>query len=141
VGDEVAVMLDGRVVQQSLPADLYTCPATRAVADFIGDANLLGGTAHGRVATTSIGSVPLRESAHGSVDVMIRPEQMSVHTGRGATIEQLDYYGHDAVYHVLADDGSRVRVRVIDTPKYRPGDVVEVRFDGEPTAAFAPADT
>ena len=45
VGDEVAVMLAGRVVQQAAPAELYRAPASRAVAGFLGDANLLPGVA------------------------------------------------------------------------------------------------
>ena len=136
VGDEVAVMLGGRVVQQSLPADLYTGPATRAVAEFIGDANLVWGTAAGQHASTPIGAVPLRVAAHGDVEVLIRPEQLSVEYGDTAVVDRLDYYGHDAVYHVRADTGSVVRVRVMDTPRYRPGDRVDVRFEGDPTAAF-----
>ena len=137
VGDEVAVMLDGRVVQQSLPADLYTGPATRDVASFIGDANLLPGTARGRVASTPIGSVPLRTDADGAVDVLVRPEQLRLAPGDSGVVDRLEYYGHDAVYHVRRDNGALVRVRVIDTPQYRPGDRVDVRFDGEPTASYA----
>ena len=137
VGDEVAVMLGGRVVQQSLPADLYTGPASRAVAEFIGDANLVSGSADGLTATTAVGSVPLRAPTHGAVDVLIRPEQLAVCLGDSGVVDRLDYYGHDAVYHVRSDNGAIVRVRVIDTPKYRPGDRVDVRFAGDPTAAFA----
>jgi iron(III) transport system ATP-binding protein len=138
VGDEVAVMLGGRVVQQSLPAELYTGPLTREVAQFIGDANLLEGTAEGFVALTSLGSVPLRRAASGPVEVLVRPEQLSVDTGDTAVVDRLEYYGHDAVYHVRADHGALVRVRVIDTPRHRPGDRVDIQFHGDPTTSFSP---
>ena len=39
--DQVAVMLDGSVEQVASPHELYTNPANRAVAEFIGDANFL----------------------------------------------------------------------------------------------------
>src|ERR671914_287535 len=52
VGDEVAVMLAGRVVQQATPAGLYRAPASRAVASFLGDANLLPGVATAGLADT-----------------------------------------------------------------------------------------
>jgi ABC-type Fe3+/spermidine/putrescine transport system ATPase subunit len=42
--DPVAVMNDGTIEQVSKPADLYTRPANRFVADFIVDTNLLPGT-------------------------------------------------------------------------------------------------
>src|ERR687895_1255910 len=60
VGDEVAVMLDGRVAQHDTPAELYRSPASRAVARFIGDPNLLPGVADGDRATTPVGPVPLQ---------------------------------------------------------------------------------
>ncbi|HEV2088957.1 MAG TPA: ABC transporter ATP-binding protein, partial [Cryptosporangiaceae bacterium] len=45
LGDEVAVLLDGTLVQQAPPSDVYDAPATRAVAAFVGDANFVPGTA------------------------------------------------------------------------------------------------
>ncbi|HEX2294300.1 MAG TPA: ABC transporter ATP-binding protein, partial [Actinomycetota bacterium] len=55
VGQEVAVMLDGVVVQQGPPATLYEAPATIEIARFVGDANFLRGTADADKAETCIG--------------------------------------------------------------------------------------
>ena len=52
LGDQVAVMLDGRIVQQASPAELYAQPATPWVAGFVGEANLLDGSAGGATAET-----------------------------------------------------------------------------------------
>ncbi|HEV2873255.1 MAG TPA: ABC transporter ATP-binding protein, partial [Actinomycetota bacterium] len=78
VGDEVAVMLAGTIVQQAAPAELYRAPASRAVAGFLGDANLLPGVAAAGLADTAIGRVPLRAELRGDVDVLLRPEQLRV---------------------------------------------------------------
>ena len=43
VSDRIAVMDHGRVEQIGAPPELYPRPATRFVADFIGEANLLAG--------------------------------------------------------------------------------------------------
>ena len=43
VSDEVIVMDRGRIAQQGTPAQLYEAPASRFLADFIGDANLVPG--------------------------------------------------------------------------------------------------
>ena len=43
VSDQVIVMDRGRIAQQGAPAELYEAPASRFLADFIGDANLVQG--------------------------------------------------------------------------------------------------
>jgi iron(III) transport system ATP-binding protein len=136
VGDEVAVMLGGRIVQQATPAELYRAPASRAVAGFLGDANLLPGVAAAGRADTPVGRVPLRGALHGDVDVLLRPEQLRVVAGRQATVDAVEYYGHDAVYLARLPDGAAVRVRVLDAPEFRPGDRVDLDYVGGPTVGY-----
>jgi iron(III) transport system ATP-binding protein len=136
VGDEVAVMLGGRIVQQTTPAELYRAPASRAVAGFLGDANLLPGVAASGLADTPVGRVPLRDELHGDVDVLLRPEQLRVAAGRQATVDAVEYYGHDAVYLTRLPDGAAVRVRVLDAPEFRPGDRVDLDYVGGPTVGY-----
>ncbi|HWH31163.1 MAG TPA: ABC transporter ATP-binding protein [Egibacteraceae bacterium] len=142
LGDQVAVMLAGVIEQQAEPAELYAHPASREVATFVGDANFLPGRADGRTAHTCVGPVALRDPADGDVDVLARPEQLVVagdHEGAPgvpAVIEAVEYYGHDAVYVVRAQDGPSFRTRVIATPRFRGGDRVRVGYAGEPTIAY-----
>jgi iron(III) transport system ATP-binding protein len=137
VGDEVAVMLDGRIAQQGSPTELYELPASRAVAEFIGDANLVCGHAAGPWARTPLGPVPLSDSHSGAVKVMVRPERIVCSDGAGAVVEHVDYYGHDAVYRLRLACGNRLRSRVMGMPRYAPGDPVAVEFTGPPTVAYA----
>jgi len=44
ISDRVAVMNHGKMEQLGTPRDLYRCPQSLFVADFIGDANILSGT-------------------------------------------------------------------------------------------------
>jgi iron(III) transport system ATP-binding protein len=141
VGDEVAVMLAGRIVQQAAPAELYRAPASRAVAAFLGDANLLPGVATAGLADTVIGRVPLRAELRGDVDVLLRPEQLRVSAGRAATIDSVQYFGHDAVYLTRLPDGAALRVRVLDAPEFRPGDTVDLDYVGGPTVGYPRAAT
>jgi iron(III) transport system ATP-binding protein len=136
VGDEVAVMLAGRVVQQAAPAELYRAPASRAVAGFLGDANLLPGVATAGLADTAIGRVPLRDGLGGDVDVLLRPEQLQVSAGAAATIDSVQYFGHDAVYLTRLPGGAALRVRVLDAPEFRPGDTVDLRYVGGATVGY-----
>ena len=43
IAARVAVMLNGRIVQTGAPADVYRRPASRDVAEFLGDANIVDG--------------------------------------------------------------------------------------------------
>jgi iron(III) transport system ATP-binding protein len=136
VGDEVAVMRDGRILQQGDAATLYELPATREVAEFIGDANLVDGVGDGDVAHTPLGAVPLHDPAEGPVRVMIRPERLLAEPGGAATVEEVEYFGHDAVYRVRLADGGLVRSRVIGAPALAAGDPVTLAFTGAPTVAY-----
>ena len=73
--DQVAVMLDGRVHQVGQPQQLYHQPATRSVAEFIGDANFFPGEANGQVVTCELGDLFLQYAAQGAVDVLRAPRK------------------------------------------------------------------
>lgn len=82
LSDVIVVMNQGRVEQIGTPGELYRKPATRFVADFIGEANLLPGRyADGRV-TVGPHTFPFRQDgvAPGPVTVMTRPEAIAVQT-------------------------------------------------------------
>lgn len=83
LGDEVAVLWRGQLLQTAPPERLYRQPATRELAAFIGEAVIVPGQArHGRVKCI-LGELPLIEAAiDGPVDVMVRPEQIRLrHAG------------------------------------------------------------
>jgi spermidine/putrescine transport system ATP-binding protein len=86
LSDRLAVMNDGRLEQVGTPEEIYREPATPFVADFIGDTNLLSGTArpeNGRTIVEVGGPEGIRfapdESVNeGDVTVSLRPEDVSL---------------------------------------------------------------
>ena len=136
LGDEVAVMQHGRVVQQAAPADVYARPATPWVASFVGEANLLDGRVAGGEAATAIGSVPVHGTVQGTVQVLVRPEHLQLGRGGTGRVELFEYYGHDTVYLVELEDGPVVRVRAGAGPAFALGDAVTVRYVGPPAVAY-----
>ncbi len=76
LGDEVAVMQGGEIVQQASPSALYARPASPWVATFVGDANLVDGTASAGLAATPVGSLALETPLDGRVQVVVRPEDL-----------------------------------------------------------------
>jgi len=143
LGNEVAVMEEGCVVQQATPAELYRTPNTRWVASFVGDANLLSSTIRDMQADTVVGRVPVSGPSYGVADVLVRPEDVALDAaGRSGTVagtvELVEFYGHDTVYVVRTSGGTRVRARQGSAPRFGRGDQVGLRYTGATTIAFGP---
>jgi iron(III) transport system ATP-binding protein len=114
LADSVAVLRDGRIVQQGPPAELYEQPADEPLARFLGAVNVLHASFSGAGAETPLGTLALRSpvSANGTSGlVMLRPEQLDVRAvgdgeqgqGIGGRVEQCRYYGHDAILQIRAE--------------------------------------
>ena len=140
LGDRVAVVSAGRVVQHGTPQDVYERPTTPWVAGFVGDADFVRGHAAGSVASTALGSIPLAVSTAGEVDVLLRPEQLGLDAdgaaGLPVVVELVEYVGRDTTYHTSSDDGTAVRVRARGAPVWSRGDRAVVVHRGEATACF-----
>ncbi len=80
MADRVAVMAAGRLVQIGAPREIYERPATRAVAAFVGQANLWDGRIVGPAAVdTALGrlvTLPHGGRDGSAVTVLVRPEKL-----------------------------------------------------------------
>ena len=131
--DQVAVMLDGTVEQMASPQQLYHQPASRRVAEFIGDANFLPGEAQWQVASTELGQLYLQYAAQGAVDVLVRPENVTVrpapadHTAR---VRSVLFFGHDQLVTVELASGRQIDARVSPIYNFAVGQPVAVQVNG-----------
>ncbi len=137
LGDRVAVMHDGHIAQVASPSELYTAPASRWVAGFVGGAAFLPGEVVGSRAESAIGAIPLqRQDLHGPVEVLLRPEQLRLSHGGAGEVVQVEYYGHDSM--VFVDVGPAIlSVRTGAEPGVVRGDQVAVHYGGNGAVAFA----
>ena len=127
LSDRVAVMNAGRVLQVGTPSEVYERPASRFVADFIGDSNFFEGVVEATgppvVVRMQKGFV-LRCTAstrveHGmSVVVAVRPEQIEISSSDGSEDNSIDgviarrtYLGDLLQYHVEVADDFEIRVQ------------------------------
>src|SRR5919204_4883507 len=87
MADRIAVMNLGVVEQLGTPFEIYRRPASRFVADFIGDANFLDVHVDGEGAVLADGTrIPCRgTSRNGAATLMIRPESLRIGSGDSAT--------------------------------------------------------
>jgi spermidine/putrescine ABC transporter ATP-binding subunit len=145
MSDMIAVMNDGRVVQMDDPHAVYRRPATRFVAEFVGDSNLFTGrlsALDGREARVETGLGAMAghfTGASGAVGdavcVMVRPERARVlRTGERAdqeiqaTVDQALFRGEFTEIGARARDGNELRVKGAAElgPEVRPGAAIRV---------------
>ena len=116
MADYVAVIRDGRIGQTGTPQELYEHPVDPAMAEFLGDANLINASLDGGVASTTLGPLPLRSGSYRgagatSAVIMVRPEQVEVRLGRSADglaarVVASQFHGHDTVMEVMPEASS-----------------------------------
>jgi iron(III) transport system ATP-binding protein len=132
---QVAVMRAGRVEQVGTPEEIYSRPASRWVAGFVGEIEVVpGDAADGRV-VCELGSLPAEPSRSGAVDVLVRPESVAIGLSGPARAAEADvvgrrFYGHDQLIELRLPSGRTVRSRRLGFPAWHPGDRVRVWIDG-----------
>ncbi len=113
LSDEVAVMINGRILQVDRPERLYRRPVSHLVATFLGDANFLPGHANGDTVECALGTIPLLEPTHGEVEVMFRPEDVDMVADEqsNAKIIERVFFGHDQLLRVSTDAQLTIKAR------------------------------
>jgi spermidine/putrescine ABC transporter ATP-binding subunit len=105
MADRIGIMAEGRLLQVADPETIYAAPANHFVARFLGDCSILRVTATdgGRGYEICGTHQPLSSPATGRFDVVVRPENVSVHPateavsgdipGVPATVRDITYLG------------------------------------------------
>ena len=138
VADVVAVVNEGRVEQVGTPEEVYSRPASRWVAGFLGEIEVLPGTAVDGAVDCELGRLSRRDGLEGEVDVLVRPESLAIGTveppnrrgSQEATVVSRSFYGHDQLLELRLPSGRTVRARRLGFPAWHPGDRVRVWIDG-----------
>lgn len=94
MSDRVVLMRDGSIEQIGTPIDIYSQPATRFAADFLGAANMIEGTKRGNEVVFSDGStVPAPDQATGPDGkgvVVVRQEELVINPDGTQPLCRLD---------------------------------------------------
>jgi putrescine transport system ATP-binding protein len=142
MASRIAVMSEGRILQVGAPSEIYETPATRFVADFIGNVNLM----EGMLVQDEVDHLVIECAdcshyvGHGitgsrgmALSVAVRPEK--IHLQRDApddsqaphspynrvqgTIKDLSYFGSFTVYHLLLASGALLKVSQSNATRVR----------------------
>jgi iron(III) transport system ATP-binding protein len=141
MADQVALLQNGRILAAAAPRELYSAPATAAVANSLGQVNVLIASLHGTVARCVLGEIALAErSASDRGLVLIRAENIEVfeHAAPGlvaGTVRQFDYFGHDSITRLEVSGGAGERpveivARIVGDRQFTLGQQVWVGTNG-----------
>lgn len=150
MADRIAVMNEGKVLQVGTPEEIYETPATRFVADFIGETNFLAGKLggiEGDIARVELNNGSKAEgifshekpTLNQNVVVTVRPERVNIAPTVSNTVSlsanqlsgqviEVYYIGTDVRYLVDVGQNEQISARVQNT-----GNGSGMRFDiGQP---------
>jgi iron(III) transport system ATP-binding protein len=143
MGEHVAVMDEGRIMQWDLPYNLYHEPANRFVADFIGQGRLIEGvlTSHESV-ETSLGLLAGNRSYEWpvgtKVDVLLRPDDVLLDAEEGmlCLITDRHFKGAQIMYSLRTPNGDELLSLVPSHLDINTGQKVKVGVDAEHLIVF-----
>jgi iron(III) transport system ATP-binding protein len=135
IAEVVAVMREGRIEQLGTPEEIYGRPATRWVAGFLGEIEVVPGEATGGRVECELGTLPAEHEAEGPVDVLVRPESVAIgingpQNSAAAEVVERRFYGHDQLVELRLPSGRIIRSRRLGFPAWHSGDRVRAWIDG-----------
>ncbi len=139
MASRIAVMSEGRILQVGPPSEIYETPATRFVADFIGNVNMMEGTLTEDHADHAV--IECKDCSHYvghgitgsegmSMSVAVRPEKIQLqremptsefgsHNRVQGTVREMAYFGSFTVYRLALASGATLKVSQSNTDRHR----------------------
>ncbi len=141
MGDEIALMRDGRIVQQGAPYNVYTRPVDRAAVAFFSDTNVLKARVSGALADTPFGQFLAPGVPDDTdVDIVFRPQHVRIDFDRNGVgpkptasdgtaargvVQRARFMGNESLVEFAMDfDGSVLRATVPNVFLPKPGTVM-----------------
>jgi len=138
MADQIALMRNGRIVQQGAPYNIYNAPADKAAAAFFSEINVVRGKVQGALTDTPFGQFLAPGVPDGSdVEIIIRPQHIRIdfdRAGKGprptpidgtparGVVERARFMGRESLVEFRMDgDGSILRATVPAVFLPRPG--------------------
>lgn len=138
MADEIALMRDGKIVQQGAPYNLYNAPVDRLAAAFFSDINVIRAKVQGALTSTPFGEFLAPGVPDGTeVEIIIRPQHVRIDFDRGGrgpnptpedgvpargVVKRARFMGHESLVEFEMDyDGSILRATVPSVFLPKPG--------------------
>lgn len=140
MADRIAVLNRGEIEQLDSPELIYHLPATRFVADFVGQADFIAGQIQQGIVHTELGEFPntVNGTEGTSVVVMIRPDDIHLRPNQSAEsrIVTRQFRGSENLYTVRLPSGQIIHSSESSPSVYQEGTAVELRVSATHTVLF-----
>lgn len=141
MGDEIALMRAGRIVQRGAPYNVYNAPVDKAAAAFFSDINVIRGASRGALTQTPFGEFLTPGHGDGAeVEIVIRPQHLRIDFDRGGrgpnptpmngtpargTVLRSRYLGRESLVDFAMDfEGAKLTASVAGVFLPKPGTVL-----------------
>ncbi|EAQ01836.1 iron ABC transporter, ATP-binding protein, putative [Pseudooceanicola batsensis HTCC2597] len=138
MADDIALMRQGRIVQQGAPYNIYNAPKDKQTVSFFSDINVIRGTVRGALTETPFGRFLAPGVPDGQqVEIVIRPQHLKIDFDRDGsgplptaqdgtpargTVIRARFMGRESLVEFRMDhDGSTIRAVVPNVFLPRPG--------------------
>lgn len=136
--DFVGVLDAGCLQQWDTPYGIYHRPATRFVAEFVGQGSVIAGQVHNGTLQSSLGVLGKGGLPDGNVQVLLRPDDL-VYDGDSPVrllIVNRAFRGAEYLYTLLTGKGERVYCMTPSHFEAGAGDLLPVRLDVQHLVTF-----
>ena len=121
VGDRIAIMRSGRIVQLDSPERVFHSPSDRFVAAFMGPASFLPVSVADGAMRTTLGPIDHSGNADGPLAAMVRPDDIAFERRPDGDVEIVaaEYHGSGWLLNARLGDGTAVIIAAshLDPPK------------------------
>jgi len=138
MADNIALMRDGRIVQQGAPYNIYNAPFDKEAAAFFSDINVIEGEVQGALVRTVFGEFLAPGHADGTrIEIIIRPQHLRIDFDRAGggplptaqdgtpargVVERARFMGRESLVEFRMDyDGSILKATVPSVFLPKPG--------------------
>lgn len=145
MGDNLAIINDGKLEQADIPEKIFHHPRTRFVASFMGvadfiPASLVNGSLYTELGLVSTNDNIINHNPNKKVEVMIRPDDITFYpseNGNGKISGRI-FQGGFNLYKITLDSGMLVHSILMHTRNYQVGIKVKVELgSGHPLRCFS----
>lgn len=131
LSDKIALLSEGRVIQQDTPRNLYLRPVKQMAALFMGPCNFIAGSVQNGVFECGLGSFAAAMQPSGPAYLVLRPHKIQLATdGSDYRVETVKESGKEVLY-TITGNGVRLQAETYANRVLAPGSTTGLRFPRE----------
>jgi iron(III) transport system ATP-binding protein len=146
MGDRIAAMRDGRILQQGTPEELYDRPLNAFVTELFSDVNRIRGVVRNGRVETALGDLAANGFVDGAeVEALVRPDSLILGPvedgGASGTVLAARMLGESSLVHLGVAQGAgaedlHLHVRIPSRSRPREGNTVGITLDADRVFVF-----